>query len=234
MTIDQEEVEKFSKLADKWWDEQGPFRPLHELNPCRIEYIKRTIIDFFDKDISGLNMLDVGSGGGLITEPFARMGANISGIDASIENINAARLHAKNVGLDIEYIHGEATSDILQGRKFDVVLALEIIEHVSDIELFVHNLTDLIHKDGLIIISTMNRTLKSYGMAIIGAEYIMQWLPRGTHDWNKFLKPSEIAELFRKNNCNVHRVDGMSYSLLKNKWYISNDTRVNYFISASF
>ncbi len=234
VTIDKDEVEKFSRIADEWWDENGKFKPLHKLNPARIGYIKESILTHFNKEsLEGLKLLDVGCGGGLVAEPMCRLGADVTAIDASEENIKTASVHAEQGGLDINYIH--TTSDELAKKKgkFDVILALEIIEHVADVETFVESLSGLLKKDGLLILSTLNRTAKSYTVAIVGAEYVMRWLPRGTHDWKKFIKPSEMAEMLEKQGLNVNQLKGLDYKLLSDSFEINDDVSVNYFAKCS-
>lgn len=235
-TLNEQEVEKFSKIADQWWDENGKFKPLHKFNPSRISYIRRKICEIKGLSIDskepfkGLELLDVGCGGGLISEPMARLGANVTGIDASEKNIKVATLHSEKSELKINYRQSlvEDFSKENEG-KFDVVLALEIIEHVNDVEEFVANLAKLIKKDGIVFIATINRNIKSLLTAKIGAEYILRWLEAGTHDWNKFLKPSEIDEFASKNNLELQELCGFKYNLFKDEWSEDHkDLDVNY------
>ena len=239
-TIDKEEVEKFSRIADEWWDEKGKFRPLHIINPIRLQYIRDKICTHFGKDnnqirsLSGLSLLDIGCGGGLMAEPLAKLGAQVTAIDASEKNIKVAKLHSDKTAIDIDYQCSSA-EDLLAttSKKFDVVLALEIVEHVADVPHFIAACAGLLKPNGLLFISTINRTIKSYGLAIIGAEYILRWLPRGTHDWQKFLRPSELCLQIRNNGLNIEEMTGMSFNPIKNYWHLNEkDLSVNYIISA--
>ncbi len=233
-TIDPKEIEKFTAMADEWWDEAGKFKPLHQFNPIRISYIRRKIIEHFALDakaikvFSDLKILDIGCGGGLISEPFARMGANVTAIDAGEKNIAIAKIHAEKSGLKIDYLATSAEELVETGEKFDVVFALEIIEHVADVEAFVKSCAALVKPSGLVFIATLNRTLKSLALAKIAAEYILRWLPIGTHDWKKFLKPSEINSYANKNGLELKELEGFSYNLLKDEWSKSSDLDVNY------
>jgi len=232
-TIDPQEIEKFSAMADEWWDEAGKFKPLHRFNPIRISYIRRKIVEHFKLDatslkpFSDLKILDIGCGGGLISEPFARMGAEMNGIDAGEKNISIAKIHAETSQVKINYRNITA-EEICDSEKYDVVFALEIIEHVADVEKFVQSCAKLVKPNGLLFISTMNRNLKSLALAKIAAEYILRWLPAGTHDWKKFLKPSEINSLTSHNNLQLQEMKGFSYNLLKDEWSESDDVDVNY------
>lgn len=238
-TIDAQEIQNFSKDSEHWWDVNGPFRPLHRLNPTRLGYIKAQICDHFDKDINslktyqGLDIIDIGCGGGLVCEPMARLGANVCGIDADENAIQVAGEHAKNSGLDIDY--KATTSDELakNGQKFDVVLALEIIEHVADRDSFVKSVMDLCKPGGLVIFSTLNRTAKSFALGIVAAEYILRWVPQGTHNWKKFVRPSELTRLLRKHGAKPHDICGLAYNPIKNDFHmVPKDTYVNYFITS--
>jgi 2-polyprenyl-6-hydroxyphenyl methylase/3-demethylubiquinone-9 3-methyltransferase len=230
-TIDNEEVERFSRIADEWWDEKGKFAPLHSMNPLRIEYIMDKITGHFGK-FSSLSLLDIGCGGGLISEPMTRLGAKVTAIDASEKNIKVASLHAKNMGLDIDYRHTSAEDLEKTGEKFDVVLALEIIEHVADINLFIKSCSELLKPNGIIIFSTLNRTAKSYAFAIVGAEYIMRLLPVGTHTWSKFLRPSELCNAMEKSNIEVSDLMGMVMNPISWKWRLdAKDLAVNYLVA---
>lgn len=234
-TVDSEEIERFTKMADEWWDEGGKFKPLHRLNPTRIGYIKEQITGHFKDGIENKSLLDIGCGGGLVAEPMARLGANVTGIDAGEKNIEAAKIHAKRSGLDINYQY--TTAEDLAGNnagKYDIVLALEIIEHVADIPGFVKMCTKLLKPGGLIIFSTINRTPKSYALAIIGAEYILRWLPRGTHDWKKFVRPSELCRHLRDENMLISSMTGIVMHPVTFEWRLDpKDLNVNYFISAT-
>ena len=232
-TIDKTEIEKFSKLAKDWWNPNGKFKPLHQFNPTRIEYIKEKLISHFKRDknskkpLEELKILDIGSGGGLLCEPLCRLGAKMTGIDASTNNIEVAKLHSKEMGLKIEYINC-APEKLNLKNQFDVVLNMEVIEHVSNVELFIKNCSNLIKKDGMMFVATINKNLKSYIFAILGAEYILKWLPIGTHDWNKFLTPQKLELIAKKNEFLFNESIGVKFNLISNKWSRTNDTSVNY------
>ena len=203
-TINKEEIEKFSQIAEEWWDPTGKFKPLHKFNPVRISYIKENITNTFkikkdEKILKGIKILDIGCGGGLLSEPMARLGAEVVGIDASSKNIDIAKLHAKKSNLKIKYFCA-SPENFKSDIKFDVILNMEIIEHVDDVDLFLKSCTKLLKKNGLMFIATLNKTLKSYLFAIIGAEYILRWLPIGTHEWEKFIKPEELINITKKCN----------------------------------
>ena len=228
-TIDPAEIIHFSKDSKKWWDEDGPFKPLHRLNPVRMEYIEKQISDHYTQEFSKLNIIDIGCGGGLASESLAQIGAKVTGIDADANAIDVAKNHAKESNLDISYICGDA-QDL--DDKFDVVIALEIIEHVRNIEDFIKVCVERLKPGGLLIMSTLNRTAKSFALGIVAAEYILQWVPRGTHTWSKFVKPSEIASQARKHNLTPHDVTGLIFNPLKNSFHLSKtDLDVNYLIS---
>ena len=231
-TINKKEIEKFSKIAEEWWDPTGKFKPLHKFNPVRISYIKENILRTFnikrhDEILKGVKILDIGCGGGLLSEPMARLGAKVVGIDASNKNINVAKLHAKKNNLKIDYFC-TSPENFRPDMKFDVILNMEIIEHVEDVSFFLKSCSKLLKKDGLMFVATLNKTLKSYLFAIIGAEYILRWLPIGTHEWEKFLKPEDLISILKKNDLRLDRVDGMNFNLIKNKWSVGNDKSVNY------
>ena len=231
-TINKKEIEKFSKIAAEWWDPNGKFKPLHKFNPVRIKYIKDNIIKKFNlnssnKPLKTINILDIGCGGGLLSEPMSRLGASVVGIDASKKNIEVAKFHAKKNKLKINYIC--ASPEILKiQKKFDVILGMEIVEHVEDINFFIKKSSELLKKNGLMFIATLNKTLKSYMFAIVGAEYILRWLPIGTHDWNKFIKPDELIKVTKINNLKLEKLDGMNFDLLTNEWNLSSNNSVNY------
>ena len=231
-TINKQEIEKFSKIASQWWDHNGKFKPLHKFNPIRIRYIKDSIIKHFKiksptKPFKGINILDIGCGGGLLCEPMSRLGANVVGIDASKNNIQTAKIHAKKNNLKINYIC--SSPEVLKTReKFDVILNMEIVEHVNDVNFFIKKSSELLKKNGLMFVATLNKTLKSYMFAIIGAEYILRWLPIGTHDWEKFVKPEDLIKISKKNNLEIKNLDGLNFNPLSNKWKISSDNSVNY------
>ena len=231
-SVNKKEIEKFSKMADEWWDSSGKFKPLHKFNPIRIQYIKENIIGNFKlknkkKPLDKINILDIGCGGGLLSEPMTRLGANITGIDASSKNINIAKHHAKKNNLKINYICSSPEKLKIK-KKFDVILNMEIVEHVDDINFFINSCSKLLKKNGLMFVATLNKTLKSYMFAIIGAEYVLRWLPIGTHDWEKFVKPEDLKNILHKNNLNLEKLDGMNFNIIKDEWSISSDTSINY------
>ena len=231
-TINKKEIEKFSRIADEWWDIDGKFKPLHKFNPLRIKYIKEKIMIHFNIDskllpLNNIKLLDIGCGGGLLSEPMCRLGAEVTAIDASQKNIDVAVYHAKKNNLKINYLYS-SPEKINLNKKFDVILNMEIVEHVDDLNLFLKKSTLLLKKNGLMFIATLNKTLKSYVFAIIGAEYILKWLPIGTHDWNKFVQPEELVNIARKNNLELKKIDGINFNILKNEWLISKDKSVNY------
>ena len=231
-SINKKEIEKFSKIAEEWWDPNGKFKPLHNFNPIRIRYIKENIIKDFkirssDKPLKNIKLLDIGCGGGLLSEPMCRLGANVVGIDASKKNIEVAKFHAKKNNLKIDY--KVASPEMLKNKtRFDVILNMEIVEHVNDIDFFIKESSKLLKKNGIMFIATLNKTLKSYVFAIVGAEYILKWLPIGTHDWEKFVKPGELISITKKNNLSLKKLDGMNFNILDNSWKVTNDTSVNY------
>jgi 2-polyprenyl-6-hydroxyphenyl methylase/3-demethylubiquinone-9 3-methyltransferase len=233
-TIDPKEIEKFTKIADEWWSETGKFKPLHQFNPIRINYIRSKIVEHFSLDqksltpFTNLDILDVGCGGGLISEPFTKMGAKVTGIDAGAQNIEVAKIHAEKSGLEINYQNICAEELAEADKKFDVVFALEIIEHVADVEKFVESCADLVKPGGIIFIATINRNLKSLALAKIAVEYILRWLPAGTHDWKKFLKPSEINAEAEKFGLKLRASRGFNYNILKSEWSVSDSLDVNY------
>ena len=231
-TINKKEIEKFSKIAEEWWDPVGKFKPLHKFNPIRINYIKENIIKTLkinekEKPLKQLKILDIGCGGGLLSEPMCRLGAEVTGIDASSQNINVAKLHAKKNNLKINYICS-SPEKLNTNIKFDIILNMEIIEHVENVNFFLKTCSNLLKKNGIMFVATLNKTLKSYVFAIIGAEYILRWLPIGTHEWEKFVKPEELIEILKKNNLNLDKLDGMKFNLITNKWEINSDKSVNY------
>ena len=237
-TINKEEIQKFSKLADEWWDVNGKFKPLHMFNPIRIEYITDKIKQHFKINadnlnyLKGLNILDIGCGGGLISEPMARLGGRVTGIDASEKNIKVAKIHAKNNELKINYLN-KSPEELENKDKFDIILNLEIVEHVDNVGLYIESCYNLLKKDGLMFTATLNRSFMSYLKAIIGAEYIMRWLPIGTHDWNKFLKPEELEKLLQDKKFSIVEIKGLEFNPLLNKWKKSNNLSVNYIIASS-
>jgi 2-polyprenyl-6-hydroxyphenyl methylase/3-demethylubiquinone-9 3-methyltransferase len=234
-TINKEEIQKFSKLAEEWWDVNGKFKPLHMFNPIRIQYITENIKKHFNNSknetnyLKNLNILDIGCGGGLISEPMARLGANVTGIDASEKNINIAQIHARKSGLKINYMHA-SPEKLNEVEKFDVILNLEVVEHVDNVNLYINSCYKLLKKGGLMFTATLNRSFTSYIKAIIGAEYVLRWLPKGTHDWNKFIKPEELEDLLSKEKFSTIDVKGLSFNPFIFKWKSSSDLSVNYII----
>ncbi|MFT6105885.1 MAG: 2-polyprenyl-6-hydroxyphenyl methylase/3-demethylubiquinone-9 3-methyltransferase [Rickettsiales bacterium] len=233
-TIDQKEIEKFEAMADEWWSATGKFKPLHKFNPCRIKFIKEKLINHFDIDgsskypLKDLKILDVGCGGGLLCEPLANLGGEVVGIDAGEKNIKIAKIHAQKSGIEIDYRFLDVEELAKTDEKFDVVLAMEIVEHVADVEKFLTAIKGCLKPNGLMFVATLNRTAKSYLNAIIGAEYVLRWMPIGTHDWKKFLKPSEINAIAIKNNLELLEISGFSFNLLKDEWKRSDDVKINY------
>jgi 2-polyprenyl-6-hydroxyphenyl methylase/3-demethylubiquinone-9 3-methyltransferase len=236
-TVDSAEIERFSRIAEEWWDPTGKFAPLHRLNPVRVGYIRDRVAAHWRRDALGgvplkdLSLLDIGCGGGLLCEPMARLGAQVTGVDASERNIAVASRHAAGQELEIDYRSATAESLVEQGRQFDIVLALEIVEHVADVDLFLRSCGQLVKPGGLIFVSTLNRTLKAWALAIAGAEYVLRWLPRGTHDWRKFLKPSEVVRGLGAGGIAAQEIVGVVYSPLSRDWSLSKgDLDVNYML----
>ena len=231
-TINKKEIDKFSKLADEWWDPEGKFKPLHNFNPVRLRYIKDTITKKFGNKseklpLKNIKILDIGCGGGLLSEPLSRLGAMVTGIDASDRNIKIAKMHLKKSKLDIDY-YCSSPENFVAKEKFDVVLNMEIVEHVDNVDFFLLKSSELLKKNGLMFIATLNKTLKSYIFAIVGAEYILKWLPIGTHDWNKFVKPDDLINICKNSSLNLNDLIGVKFDILKNEWIVSNDSSVNY------
>ena len=231
-TINKKEIEKFSKIAEEWWNPEGKFKPLHKFNPIRISYIKENIIETFKLEnkknpLKNIKILDVGCGGGLLSEPMCRLGATVTGIDASDKNINVAKIHSQKDNLKINYFCS-SPEKFKVDDKFDVILNMEIVEHVEDVNLFLSSCNKLLKKNGIMFVATLNKTLKSYVFAIIGAEYILRWLPIGTHEWEKFLKPEDLISIQKKNNLKLDKLNGMNFNILKDKWSVGDDKSVNY------
>ena len=237
-TINKEEIQKFSKLADEWWDVNGKFKPLHMFNPIRIEYILDEITKHFKLDrktklpLKNLEILDIGCGGGLISEPMARLGGNVTGIDAAEKNIKIASLHSKESNLKIRYLES-SPEQLKEKEKFDIILNLEIVEHVENLDLYLQSCYDLLKRNGLMFTATINRTLISYIKAIIGAEYVLRWLPIGTHDWNKFVKPEELQKKLTDKKFTTNNIKGLEFNPIFNKWKQSDNLSVNYIICSS-
>jgi len=233
-SINKKEIEKFSKIAEEWWNPNGKFKPLHNFNPIRIKYIKENIIKDFKiksskKPLNKINLLDIGCGGGLLSEPMCRLGANVVGIDASAKNIKVAKFHAKKNRLKINY-KVASPEKLKTNIKFDIILNMEIVEHVENVDFFIKESTKLLKKNGIMFVATLNKTLKSYAFAIIGAEYILKWLPIGTHDWEKFIQPNDLIRISAKNSLSLKKLDGMKFNILDNSWKISKDTSINYIV----
>ena len=231
-TINKLEIAKFSKIAAEWWSPNGKFKPLHKFNPIRIKYLKENIIEHFklkqtNSPLKGLNILDIGCGGGLLSEPITRLGAKVTAIDASKKNIQVAKFHAKKNNLKINYLCS-SPEKLNLNKKFDVVLNMEIVEHVEDLNFFIKKSSNLLKKNGLMFIATLNKTFKSYMFAIIGAEYVLRWLPIGTHDWEKFVKPDNLVSLAINSNLKLKKLSGMKFNPIIDKWSLSNDKSVNY------
>ena len=231
-TINKEEIEKFSNLAEEWWNPNGKFKPLHKFNPIRIQYIKNKIIKEFNiqhkiKPFSKLEILDIGCGGGLLTVPMYNLGGKLTGIDASKKNISVAKIHAKKNNLKINYICS-SPEKLRSKKKYDIILNMEVVEHVDNLDFFIKSSSDLLKKNGIMFIATLNKTLKSYLFAIIGAEYILNWLPIGTHDWFKFVEPQKLETICQKNSLKLNEVKGLGYNMLEDEWKMNNNTDVNY------
>lgn len=237
-TLDPDEVRRFAELADQWWDPEGPLRPLHRINPVRLTYIRDHLCSHFGRDpkmaqsLAGLSILDIGCGGGLVCESLRRLGADITGIDPAEECIAAAKSHAERAGLQITYQVATAEALVEQGRNFDAVLLLEVVEHVQDVPAFVATVAKLVRPGGLMILSTVNRTLKAYALAIFAAEYVLRWVPVGTHQWDRFVTPYELNTALRKAGFVPQDVTGMIYNPLSDEWRLSRDSDVNYFACA--
>lgn len=237
-TVDSSEIAKFSAMAEAWWDPTGDFKPLHLLNPTRIAFIREVAAHHFvrapagDAPLEGLSLCEIGCGGGLLTEPMRRLGAGVTGVDPSARNIGIARSHAETSGLKITYLQCAAEDMAERGARFDIVLAMEVVEHVANVDVFLASCAQLVNPGGLLIIATINRTAKAFALAIVGAEYVMRWLPRGTHDWRKFVKPSELANPLRRAGLAIERLSGVTYNPLADRWSLSRDLDVNYMLAA--
>jgi len=237
-TLDRDEVVRFARLSGEWWDERGSFRQLHRINPVRLAYIRDQLCQRFGRDakqaanLSGLSVLDIGCGGGLVCEPLARLGARVTGIDPAAENIAAAKAHASAAGLNIAYEVATAEELAARGRRYDVVLLLEVVEHVPDVPAFIKTVAPLVKPGGMMILSTLNRTLKAYALAIVGAELILRWLPVGTHQWQRFVKPEELASALTAEGLTLAGTEGLIYDPFSDEWRLGSDTDVNYFAAA--
>ena len=237
-SIDAREVEQFAKLGAQWWDPKGPMAPLHKLNPVRIGYIRDQAAARFERDIKkldclkGLRILDIGCGAGILSEPLAQLGADVVGIDPASENIEIATAHAQESGVDVDYRATTAEDLAANKEQFDVVLAMEVVEHVVDVPAFVKTCTAMVKPGGLMVAATLNRTMKSFALAIVGAEYILRWLPRGTHQWDKFVTPDELEAAIEAGGLDIAGERGVIYNLLADRWQLSSDTDVNYMLTA--
>jgi 2-polyprenyl-6-hydroxyphenyl methylase / 3-demethylubiquinone-9 3-methyltransferase len=237
-TVDQDEVARFSRLAGEWWDPRGPMAALHKFNPVRLAYVRDRSAEHFGRDarsldsLAGLRLLDVGCGGGILCEPLARLGASVLGADPAAKNIAVARAHAARAGLAIDYRDTTAEALAEAGESFDVVLAMEVVEHVTDVGLFIGCAAAMVKPGGLLFVATLNRTAKSFALAIVGAEYILRWLPRGTHQWDKFVTPNELEIAIEQSGLRISGETGVIYNLLADRWQLSRDTDVNYMVVA--
>ena len=238
-TVNDAEIEKFTAMAEQWWDPAGKFKPLHKFNPVRLAYIRDNLVRHFARDPSsirpfeGLRILDVGCGGGLLCEPLTRLGASVTGIDAAERNIAIARIHAEQSALEIDYRATTSESLAAAGEQFDVVLNMEVVEHVDNVPLYMKSCADLVAPGGLMFTATLNRTARAMAFAVIGAEYVLRWLPRGTHDWSKFLTPEELVAQIRRNGLKVVDQTGVVYHPLADEWRLSRDMAINYMVLAS-
>jgi 2-polyprenyl-6-hydroxyphenyl methylase / 3-demethylubiquinone-9 3-methyltransferase len=238
-TLDAAEVARFDRLAETWWDEFGPMRTLHKFNPVRIAYVRDHILSHFNRSgegltpLSGLDLLDIGCGGGLLCEPLARLGANVTGIDPASKNIGVARLHAGQSGLPITYQEQTIEAVVGEGRQFDIVMAMEVVEHVADVDLFVKSCCQAVKPGGLLFMATLNRTLKAFALAIVGAEYVLGWLPRGTHQWDKFVTPQELRTALALGGFAPRHETGVVYNPLRDQWRTHRDMDVNYMLVAA-
>ena len=235
--VDPREAAQFAAIAESWWDPDGPFRPLHRLNPARMRFVMNAVQENFgvaegSRALTGMTAVDIGCGGGLISEPLARLGADVTGLDVTEENLGVARAHAADSGLTIDYRLETAEALAASGAKFDIVTALEVVEHVPDPDVFMRAAAEMVAPGGLLIAATINRTIKSLALAKFGAEYVLRWLPRGTHDWRKFMKPSELARPLRTEGLRVLRTEGAVYEPLTGDWRLSPDVSMNYMIAA--
>ncbi|MCP8938948.1 bifunctional 2-polyprenyl-6-hydroxyphenol methylase/3-demethylubiquinol 3-O-methyltransferase UbiG [Alsobacter sp. SYSU M60028] len=238
-SVDAGEVERFDRLARTWWDPSGPMKPLHRLNPVRLAFIRDRVAERLGRDprsgqpLAGVSVLDVGCGGGLLCEPLARLGADVTGIDPAPTNVEVARLHAERSGVAVTYRQSTVEKIVAEGSRFDVVLAMEVVEHVTDVDAFVAACCAAAKPDGQLFMATLNRTLRAFALAIVGAEYVLGWLPRGTHQWDKFVTPDELAEAIARGGLRVRDETGVAFNPLEGTWRLSSDTGVNYMVCAS-
>jgi 2-polyprenyl-6-hydroxyphenyl methylase / 3-demethylubiquinone-9 3-methyltransferase len=237
-TVDDAEVERFSALASEWWDPRGKMAVLHKFNPVRLGFIKEAACRHFGRDakrldaLAGLRILDIGCGGGILSEPLARLGADVVGADPAKANVEAARLHAAEAGVAVDYRASTAEALADAGERFDVVLAMEVVEHVADLSLFIKRCAEMVKPGGLMVVATLNRTIKSFAFAIVGAEYLLRWLPRGTHQWDKFITPNELEAVLERHGLRTTDETGVIYNLVADRWQLSTDTDVNYMVTA--
>ena len=237
-SIDAREVEQFARLGAQWWDPKGPMAPLHKLNPVRIGYIRDQAAARFERDtrkldcLNGLRILDIGCGAGILSEPLARLGADVVGIDPASENIEVAKTHAEESGVKVDYRATTAEELAAKSEQFDIVLAMEVVEHVVDVPTFIKTCTSMVKPGGLMVAATLNRTMKSFALAIVGAEYILRWLPRGTHQWDKFVTPDELEEAIEAGGLDIVGERGVIYNLFADRWQLSSDMDVNYMVAA--
>lgn len=238
-TVDPAEIEKFRRMAEEWWDPRGKFRPLHRFNPVRLGFLKERLCRHFardpkaDRPLTGLRLLDIGAGGGLVAEPLTRLGAEVVGIDATARNVEVARIHAAESGLAIDYRHAAAEDLAEAGESFDAVLALEIVEHVASLDAFVAASARMVRPGGLMVVATLNRTMKAFALAIVGAEYVLRWLPRGTHDWKRFVRPSELEAAMRASGLTLTETIGVAFNPILDRWSLGSDLDVNYLAVAT-
>ncbi len=238
-TIDAAEVARFEAMAKTWWDQNGPMAVLHKFNPVRLGFIRDLACERFGRDpkslrvLEDLSVVDIGCGGGVLSEPLARLGASVTGLDPAPTNISVARTHAEKSGLAIDYREEAIETVVAAGSRFDIVLAMEVVEHVADVEAFVAACCQAVKPGGLLVMATLNRTLKSYALAIVGAEYVLRWLPRGTHDWNKFVTPDELKAAIAANGLDLGQETGVVYNPLADRWSAARDMDVNYMLAAS-
>ncbi len=237
-TIDTAEVARFDALARSWWDPKGPMAVLHKFNPVRVGFVRDLVCERFGRDpraldaLEGLSLVDIGCGGGVLSEPLAKLGARVTGLDPAPTNIAVARAHAERVGLEIDYRDQTIEALVAKGEQFDIVLAMEVVEHVADVEAFIASCCAAVKPGGLLVMATLNRTLKSYALAIVGAEYVLRWLPRGTHDWNRFVTPDELRDAIARNGLDLGEGVGVVYNPLTDRWSASRDMDVNYMLAA--
>ncbi|WP_243370437.1 bifunctional 2-polyprenyl-6-hydroxyphenol methylase/3-demethylubiquinol 3-O-methyltransferase UbiG [Microvirga solisilvae] len=238
-TIDPAEVARFEKIAETWWDPSGPMKVLHKFNPVRLAYIRDEACRRFERDprsarsLEGLAILDVGCGGGVLSEPLARLGATVTGLDPAPTNISVAKLHAERAGVPVDFRNETVEAVVARGETFDIVLAMEVVEHVADVQAFVNACAKAVKPGGVLVMATLNRTLRSFASAIVGAEYILGWLPKGTHEWDKFVTPDELTDALRQAGFGVNDLTGVGYNPLRDSWALSRDLSVNYMLLAS-